>query len=194
MGLPRLAALIVAIVSAPLVADAQQTGAQQAGAEREALPKILRPSTPPKPRTTNPGERVLVGTGSEAFVTIQGSALSSSNRMLTDATVRLRDARFGRIVDVTTTDKAGMFIFRRVNPGTYVAELVDRDGGVLGASELLNANAGETLSAVVKMPFRIPVAGVLGNSAPAAALITATAAASGVLATRVTATDVSPRR
>jgi len=189
MRSPRLAVFVVGMLAAPLAA-----ASQQAAAEREALPKILRPSTPPRPRAVNPGDRVLVGTDSEAFTTIQGSALTSANRMLTDATVRLRDARFGRIVDVTTTDKAGVFIFRHVSPGMYVAELVDRDGGVLGASELLNANAGEAMSAVVKLPFRIPIAGVLGNSAPAAAIITATAAASGVLATRVTATDVSPRR
>ena len=34
-----------------------------------------------------------------ALATIQGNALNSTNGQLNDAVVRLRDARFGRIVD-----------------------------------------------------------------------------------------------
>jgi hypothetical protein len=97
-------------------------------------------------------------------------------------------------VDVTVTDKAGVFVFRQVSPGTYVIELVGPDNSVLAASQLLSVNAGDTVSAIVKLPFRTPFAGALGNKAPAAAIIAATAAASGVLATRVVGTDVSPRQ
>ena len=57
----------------------------------------------------------LWGCGTPPSVPIQGSVLTSSNGMLTDGTVRLRDARFGRIVDVTTTDKAGLFMFRHTS-------------------------------------------------------------------------------
>jgi len=163
--------------------------------DREALQRILRPSTPPTPGLVNPGSRVLAGTRADAFTIIQGNALTSTNGMLTDGTVRLRDARFGRIVGVTTTDHAGVFVFPRVSPGIYVAELVGADGGVLAASQILDANAGETVSAVVKLPFRIPLIGAaVGTNTSTAALITGAAAASGVLATRIAGTDVSPRR
>src|SRR5262249_27141295 len=122
-------------------------------------------------------------------------AVTSTNSLLTDATVRLRNARTGAVVDVTTTDRAGEFTFKQVNPGNYIAEIVGPDQKTLAASQILNVNAGDAVAAMVKLPFRLPLfAGVLGNSAPAAAIITTTAAASGVLATAVTAADVSPRR
>jgi len=185
----RLPILIVVLAVSPSVAAAQQPGVQ-----REALPRVLRPATPPTAAPAVPDARVLTGTRPAAFTTIQGTALTASNSLLTDAPVRLRDARYGRIVGVTTTDKAGLFVFTHVNPGSYVIELVGPDQTVLAASQLLNVNAGEAASAIVRLPYRIPFAGVLGNTAPSAAVIMATAAASGVLATTVTATDVSPRR
>lgn len=169
--------------------------AQQPQFEREALPKILRPTTPPATGPVNPETRIIPGTRIEVLTTtIQGNALTSTNGMLTDGTVRLRDARFGRIIDVTKTDKAGVFVFRQVSPGTYVVELVGQDGSVLAASQILNVNAGESVSAIVKLPFRVPFLSTLGRQTPTAALITATAAASGVLATRVAGTAVSPRQ
>ncbi len=168
--------------------DAQQPPA------RESMPKILRPTTTPSTGPVNPDARIIPGTGTEWFSNISGNALTSTNGILTDATVRLRDARFGRIVDVTVTDKAGVFVFRQVSPGTYVIELVGPDGSVLAASQLLNVNAGDVVSAVVKLPFRTPLVGALGNKTSTAAIIAATAAASGVLATRVVGTDVSPRQ
>jgi hypothetical protein len=182
-----LAAIIgVALLIGPGVAAQQPPAA--------SMPKVLRPSTTPTTGPVNPGARIIAGTGADSFSSIQGNALTSTNGILTDATVRLRDARFGRIVDVTVTDKAGVFVFRQVSPGTYVIELVGPDNSVLAASQLLSVNAGDTVSAIVKLPFRTPFAGALGNKAPAAAIIAATAAASGVLATRVVGTDVSPRQ
>lgn len=127
--------------------------------------------------------------------TIQGNALSSVNVALADATVRLRDARTGRIVAAARTDRAGLFIFRAVEPGSYVVELVGADQTILAASELLPVNAGDTVSALVKLPFRLqPFAGVLGHTTMSAMLVTATAAATGVLATQVAGEPVSPRR
>src|SRR5262249_39087331 len=126
--------------------------AQQPPVAREALPKVLRPTTPPSTGPVNPDARIIAGTRVDAFTAIQGSALTSTNGILTDATVQLRDARFGRIVDVTVTDKAGVFVFRQVSPGTYVIELVGPDGSVLAASQILNVNAGEAISAVIKLP------------------------------------------
>src|SRR5256885_1460283 len=109
MKTPCLAAIVVGVIAIPLAAAGQPPAVQ-----REALPKIMRPTTPPRSGPVNPDARVLAGTGSDAFTTIQGSVLTSSNGMLTDGTVRLRDARFGRIVDVTTTDNAGVLVFRQV--------------------------------------------------------------------------------
>ena len=58
---------------------------------------------------------------------------------------------------------------------------------MLAASQVLNAGAGETVSTVVKLPFRIPpIGGPLRRLEPSsAATVTSQAAASGVLATQI---------
>jgi hypothetical protein len=147
---------------------------------------------------------ILPGTQVSAFTIIQGNALSSSNGPLADRIVRLRDARLGRIVDSQVTDRSGLFTFRPVDPGSYVVELVGNDQTVMAASEVLNVNAGQAVSAVVRLPFRIPpFAGIFGQGAgeagatipSAAATVLAVAADAGVLAQTVVATtpDMSPR-
>src|SRR4051794_10467447 len=118
-----------------------------------------------------------------ALTTIQGNALNSTNGELNGALVRLRDARFGRIVDTQMTDKSGLFAFKAVDPGSYVVEIVSAQRSVLAASQLLTVDAGQAVSAVVKLPFGIPM-GVLGSagSTPTATVITTQAALSSVVA------------
>jgi hypothetical protein len=112
---------------------------------------------------------------------------------MADAIVRLRDARAGRIVDTVTTDRTGLFAFRAVDPGTYIVELLGEDGRVLAASQMLNVSAGEVISALVKLPFRLPpFGGILGHSVPSAVAVTAAAVTSGVLATSVSGDAKSP--
>src|SRR5438309_1510667 len=86
---------------------------------------------------------------------IQGNALSALSAPLANATMRLRDVRSGRATDTTITDKAGLFVFHRVEPGSYIVELVGHDQTILAASQILNVNAGDLLSTIVKLPFRI---------------------------------------
>jgi hypothetical protein len=148
-----------------------------------------------QPPSTTSHASTLAGGHSTILTIIQGNALSSTNAALPDVAVRLRDARTGRIVAATRTDKSGLFTFRPIDPGSYVVELVGEDQRVLAAGEILNINAGDTASAVVKLPFRLqPYAGVLGHTAASAMLVTATAAATGVLASQVAGEPVSPRR
>jgi hypothetical protein len=136
---------------------------------------------------------LFLGTRPNIFTTIQGNALDSTNAALPNHAVRLRDVRFGRIVETTTTDKSGLFAFRGVDPGSYVVELVGNDQTVLAASQILYVDAGEAVSAIVKLPFRIPpFGGLLGHTAASAAAISSAAAASGLLATAVTGTHASP--
>jgi len=124
---------------------------------------------------------------------IQGNALDSANERMAYAVVRLRDARFGRIVRTELTDASGLFEFRAVDPGSYIVELMGTDSSVLAASQILNVNAGDVVSAIVKLPFKVPsFAGFLSAYGPQiAALIVTQAAANGVAA--VVPTDpVSP--
>src|SRR6266849_4246581 len=76
---------------------------------------------------SHPAQGLLPGTTPNVVITIQGNALNSVNAGLAHATVRLRDARFGRIIDTTITDETGSFTFRVYDPGSYVIELVGND-------------------------------------------------------------------
>jgi hypothetical protein len=136
-------------------------------------------------------QTVLPGTPAKAFTTIHGNALDSGNRGLAHAPLRLRDARAGRIVAAQFTDNAGIFAFHAVDPGSYVIELLAAERSVvLAASEVVNVNAGETRSVIVRLPRRRTPLGALLNNPSQAAAIAAVAAATGVL-TRAPTVDVS---
>jgi hypothetical protein len=129
----------------------------------------------------------------DTLTTIQGNALNSTNGPLNDVAVRLRDARFGTIIDTQTTDKSGLFAFKSIDPGSYIVEVMANDQSVLAASQLLNIDAGQAVSAVVKLPFRIPpFAGIVGStSTPSAAAVATQAAASSIVAV-VPTSPISP--
>jgi len=136
--------------------------------------------------------KLLPGTRFGVLSSVQGHAVSSTNGALPDTLVRLRDARNGRIVSSITTDKQGMFAFKGVDPGSYVVEIMSpANNAVVAASPVLNVSTGEAVSALVKLPFRIPAfAGLLGNTtqttasavSSAAQAVTAAAAASNTVA------------
>jgi hypothetical protein len=150
------------------------------GASARASERILTP-------------RLLPGTRADVISTIHGSALDSTNGQLTNTLVRLRDARVGRIVDTQFTDSTGVFAFKALDPGSYIVEVMASDQSVLAASPLINVNAGEAVSAIVKLPFRIPpFAGVLGNSTASAMAVATEAAASGVLVTTISGQPATP--
>ena len=190
----RLPIAVAALFMATALASAQQSGSA-----RPAVGQGSGPVSAPPMRTASvlrhPTPRLLPGTAANTLTTIQGNALSSTSGSLPDSIVRLRDARFGRIVDTQLTDKSGLFTFRSLDPGTYIIEIVGRDQSILAASQLLSVNAGELVSAVVKLPFRIPpLSGVLGQTVGQAATVTSAAAASGVLTTQIAGAPVSPRQ
>src|ERR1051326_7497540 len=142
-------------------------------------------TTAPSATRVAKNTKVLPGARGSALTIIQGNALTSTNGPLTDTVVRLRDARTGRVVDTQTTDSAGLFAFRGVEPGSYIVEVVAPDRiTVLTASQILNVDSGDAISAIVKLPLRIPpFAGILGDtSASSLAAITAQAATSGITA------------
>ena len=148
---------------------------------------------PSAPKTLN--ARPLPGPRSNILSVIQGTALNPNNAPMPDTLVRLRDARFGRVVQTQMTDKAGMFAFKVVDPGSYIVELLGTDHTLLAASQILNVNAGDAISAVVKLPFRVtPFAGLLNSSiAPTAAMMATQAAATGIAAV-VPTSPVSPNQ
>ena len=151
-----------------------------------ALPVAAQPQAP-GPRSSIVNQALTTQAKQKALTTIQGNALDSSNGRLANAVVRLRDARYGRIVDTQLTDKSGLFAFKAIDPGTYIVEIMSNDKSILAASELLNVNLGEVESAVVKLPVRIPA------FAPAATAAVIHAAAIGVAAV-VPTIPISPNQ
>jgi hypothetical protein len=145
-------------------------------------------TSPPSPQADGTAgidiPRLLPGTRSDVFGTIQGDALTSTNAALPDAMVRLRDARAGRIASTQVTDRSGRFAFQSLEPGSYVVEIIAQDGvSVLAASEVLNVGGGELKTVVVKLPFQAsPLARLIGPSLLSASIVTAQAASAGVLA------------
>ena len=158
-------------------------------AQQQAVALPLARSTVSKAALAKAKERALTS--------IQGNALNSSNGQMNNVVVRLRDARFGRIVDTQLTDTSGMFAFKALDPGSYIVEILStNDSSILAASQLLNVNAGEAVSAVVKLPFKIPpFAGILGQgtSTPTATAVISEAAASSVAAV-VPTIPISPNK
>src|SRR5213080_3672791 len=105
---------------------------------------LAAPAAAQQPVLT-PSHRVapVVVTPTPGATAIEGVTLTALSAPLPNASVRLRDVRSGRVTDATTSDKDGAFTFLRVDPGSYLVELVDRDQNVLAASPMLNLNAGE---------------------------------------------------
>ena len=154
--------------------------------ERRVASRLLR-----LPGTGTPV--TLPGTPSAAFATIHISAVSATNTALPGRLVRLRDARYGRMVAANTTDEAGTFTFRDVDPGSYIIELLAGNQSVQATSALLSVDAGAVVFAVVRLPSRLePAAGFFDRGVARAGAVIAAAAAAGVLAVQST-TDVSSR-
>ena len=88
-----------------------------------------------------------------------------------------------------------MFAFKALEPGTYIVEIIANDESILAASQLLNVHGGEAVSAVVKLPFRIPpFANLMGTATtPSAVGLALEAAATGITAL-VPTNPISPNQ
>jgi hypothetical protein len=136
-----------ALLIAASPAAAQQDGAGVGG--RAAITKVaIRPG---------------------ALATIQGHALNSTNGLLRNSLVRVRDVRFGRMVHLALTDRVGAYSFTGLEPGNYIVEIVSTNQTPLAATNLINVNAGETVESVVKLPFKPTMVGNILGSRPSPA-------------------------
>jgi protocatechuate 3,4-dioxygenase beta subunit len=155
-------------------------------------PTPLTSRSEPGPATSAPAG--LAGARTDAYGVISGNVIDAEGLALADRSVRLRDARYGRIVGTKVTDRAGLFEFRAVDPGIYVVELVGADGILLAASDLLTVSAGSSVTTVVQLPYKgSRLSALLGDRVPHVAAVLSAAAAAGVLATEITGEDISPQ-
>jgi hypothetical protein len=120
--------------------------------------------------------------GMRATATIQASAINSTNGALANTSLRLRDARLGRIVENSLTDKFGAYTFKGLDPGNYIVEIVSNDQTAIAATNLINANAGETVAVVVRLPFKPSLFGtLLGQAVPGQGTASTTSGLNGIV-------------
>jgi hypothetical protein len=117
------------------------------------------------------GAATIGSVRASAFAIIVGNAVNTINNALPDSMVRLRDARYGRIVGSTLTNSVGAYSFTHLDPGNYIVELLtvgDSFRGLdpgnstleiakqtpLAATNLISVNAGQTAHTIVRLPFK----------------------------------------
>ena len=72
---------------------------------------------------------------------IEGIAKDANQAPLAGVTVQCRNTATGQIVATQQTTSTGAFSFTGLLPGTYVVEIVDRDGKIIGVSASLQLTA-----------------------------------------------------
>jgi len=122
---------------------------------------------------------------------IAGNTTSSTGQALPNYTVQLRNLQTGQLVGSTTSNATGSFTFTGLAPTTYVVEVVDSTGAIVGSSSAIPVVAGQTVTITVSATAAAAGAGAgaaagaggatsAGLSAPA--IIAIIAAAGGVAA------------
>ena len=127
-----------------------------------------------------PAQRAVTATRTPASTpapaSISGVVVTASGRPLNNASVRARNVLTGGIANSASTSATGQFSLVWLEAGTYVLEVVDGAGQVIGTSPFLFAAAGATLSTTVAATSG--VASAANTVTGFAATLTSTAAES----------------
>ena len=89
------------------------------------------------------------GAQGPATGTVTGTSANSSGQTLSNVTVRLRPLTQNGQPLTTTSNALGQFSFTAVQPETYVIELVNAAGEIVGTSSAITVAAGATVSVTV---------------------------------------------
>jgi len=79
---------------------------------------------------------------------ITGKVIGPGGDPVADVTVRARDLLNGQIGGSTSTAAAGQFAVS-VNPGSYILEVVDAGGQILGTGPFISAAAGTAVASTI---------------------------------------------
>ena len=105
--------------------------------------------------------------------------------------MRVRDVRTGDVVATSRTGANGAFVVTALDPGSYVVEIVDAAGRIVGVSTIATVAEGRTATLTVTAVGTHPVGGRISGIA-----ITAIVVASGLGVTAivmaVTGDEASP--
>lgn len=81
--------------------------------------------------------------------TIAGEAKDAKGQLIPGARVRIRDAATGAVAAETVATSTGTFSVAGLTPATYVAEIVNATGEVIGVSSAVAVIAGATTTVTV---------------------------------------------
>jgi hypothetical protein len=167
-----VAAAVVVVTTIPSRAQQQSSTGTQARAD---VPRVVA-------RVPSALLAVIQGTATRPMQDNVPAAVSSSRTSKTgglpNTTVRLRDARYGRLVATQITDRTGAFAFRNVEPGPYLVELVGTNQATSATTPLISANAGDIINAVIRQPStsaaaeQLPLAVAIAQAIPAVVSVT----------------------
>ena len=133
--------------------------------------------------------------------TMTGVARGNHLQSLAGVNVQLRNVNTGAVVGTTMTTEAGTFTFPALPAGSYIAEVVDAAGKVLGVGAPVSLPAGGTATtSVIALAFGPAGAStasgfsLLGMGPVTTMTILGAAAAASVTAVVATRPDASPSR
>ena len=124
--------------------------------------------------------------------TITGVARSTAGQPLSGHTVRVRSVRTGDVVATTTTSANGSFLVPNLDPGSYVVEIVNTAGRIVGTSGITSVIEGSIASSVVTAASTELVGGIA--TALIVTLIAAAAAGTTAIVVATTGDEASPSR
>jgi hypothetical protein len=83
---------------------------------------------------------------------VSGVAAHSRGFALGNYTVRIRNVDSGQLAGTTRTDAAGQYSFANLPAGSYVVELTNRNGAVIGTSPVVALARGASVAGVSVVP------------------------------------------
>jgi hypothetical protein len=91
----------------------------------------------------------MVASAAQGTGKISGTARNAQNQVLPNVKVQLRNVDTGQLVATTKAGSDGRFEFSGLNPGSYVVEIVDDSGKIVGLSPMTPLSAGGTVAGLV---------------------------------------------
>ena len=125
--------------------------------------------------------------------TITGVAKATAGQPLGGHSVRVRSVRTGDVVATATTSANGSFVVANLDPGSYVVEIVDTAGRIVGTSAIATVVGGSIASLAVTAASTELVGGQVAT-ALIVVLVAAGAAAAIAIVVATTGDDASPIR
>ena len=132
----------------------------------------------------------LTSAAAKSTGTITGVAKATAGQPLGGHSVRVRSVRTGDVVATATTSASGSFVVPNLDPGSYVVEIVDTAGRIVGTSAIATVVEGSTASLAVTAASTELVGGA--SAALIAVLVAAGAAAVIGVVVATTGNKASP--